>query len=116
MNITLVVLAALIGLASAGSAMGKFAQKPDIMASMAHVGVKGKQVLFLGLLELLGALGLLIGTWSTPLGVAASIGLTLYFLGATSIHIRLKDKLPILAPPLALFVIALATAVLELKR
>ncbi|HUV58184.1 MAG TPA: DoxX family protein [Acidimicrobiales bacterium] len=116
MKITLVVVATLIGLASAASAMGKFARKPDIMAAMAHVGVTAKQVPLLGLLELLGAMGLLIGIWNKPLGVAASIGLTLYFLGATSIHVRLKDKMPILGPPLVLFLIALATAVLELQR
>lgn len=72
MKTTLIVLAALIGLASAVSAMGEFAKKPDVMAAMAHVGVKANQVPPLGLLELLGALGLLCTSSALPASTSVS--------------------------------------------
>ncbi|UAK32021.1 DoxX family protein [Nocardia asteroides] len=46
---------------------------------------------FLGVAQLAGAGGLLIGVWWGPLGVAAAICLTLYFIGAVATHVRVGD-------------------------
>ncbi|WP_236566780.1 DoxX family protein [Nocardia sp. CY41] len=41
--------------------------------------------------EIAGAAGLLAGIWFAPLGVAAAIGLVLYFVGAVGAHLRGGD-------------------------
>ena len=43
------------------SAMGKLRKMPQVIESMTHVGVKSNQIPLLAYLEILGALGLLIG-------------------------------------------------------
>ncbi|MFC7740434.1 DoxX family protein [Nocardiopsis composta] len=45
----------------------------------------------LAALEFAGAAGLLIGLLYRPLGIAAGIGLVLYFIGAVAAHVRAKD-------------------------
>jgi hypothetical protein len=37
--------------------------------------------------ELAGALGVVLGIWSTPLGIAASAGAVVYFIGAMAAHV-----------------------------
>jgi hypothetical protein len=64
----------------------------------------------------LGALGLLVGIWFVPIGVAAAACLTLYFLGAVVAHARSKGPLKDVVPPVVLMLLALATTVLELAR
>jgi hypothetical protein len=46
----------------------------------------------LQLVKIAGALGLLAGIVYRPLGIAAAIGVVLYFLGAVITHVRGGDK------------------------
>jgi hypothetical protein len=48
-------------------------------------------LVFLAACEFAGAAGLLVGIWWPPLGVAAGIGLVLYFVGALVSHLRVGD-------------------------
>ncbi len=116
MTIALIIIAALLGVAATASAVGKLTKQAPVIENLTHVGVQAKHIPVLALLEAAGALGLLIGIWVTPLGIAAAIGLSLYFLGAVVAHIRLKDKPAEFAPAFVLFVVAVVTVVLELKR
>ena len=115
MGIALIVLASLLGIAAAGSGIQKLRRDARIVESMHSVGVTDRQIPILAILELLGALGLLVGIWIAPIGLAAAIGLSLYFLGAVISHIRVgapKEAIP----ALVLMLIAIATAVLEFSR
>jgi hypothetical protein len=87
-----------------------------VVESLTSVGVKPQQIPLLATVEVVGVLGLLVGIWSKPLGIAASIGFVLYFLGAVSSHLRVRAKLNELAAPGTLLLIAVVTAILELKR
>ena len=116
MTIILIALAALLGLAAAGSAMGKLRRMPQVVESMHKVGVTDAQMPMLAVLELLGALGLLVGIWVPIVGTLAAAGLTLYFLGAVVAHIRMRDSLKDMAPALLLAVVSIAVLVLELGR
>jgi uncharacterized membrane protein YphA (DoxX/SURF4 family) len=98
MTIALIIIGSFVGLAASMSALGKLSKKPDVMGIMEHVGVKSAQIPLLAVLELLGALGILVGIWSKPLGVAATIGLSLYFLGAVGAHLKVKDVVKDVAP------------------
>ena len=116
MKIALDVVAGLLTLAALGSAVGKLRRAPAVIESLTSVGVKPQQIPLLAAVEIVGVLGLLVGIWSKPLGIAASIGFVLYFLGAVSSHVRVRAKLNELVAPGSILLIAVVTAVLELNR
>ncbi|MFI9627307.1 DoxX family protein [Streptomyces sp. NPDC052042] len=91
MSIAYIVLAALLSLMLVVSGRGKLAKDPKIMPAMAAVGVSAGMVPVLAVLEFAGAVGLLVGIGYRPLGVAAAVGVVLYFLGAVIAHLRVKD-------------------------
>lgn len=116
MTIALIVLASLLGLIAVGSAFGKLAKAPQVVESLTSVGVKPEQMPILAGLEILGGLGLIVGIWFQPIGLAAAIGLALYFLGAIAFHIKAKASFGDSIAPLVIAIIALATTWLEFKR
>lgn len=97
-----VVLSVLLALVAGASALGKLQKKPQIMESMAHVGVKPNQIPVLAYLEIAGALGLLVGLAYAGIGLAAATGLSLYFVGAVVAHLKNKDGIAIFGPALVL--------------
>lgn len=116
MSLVLVIVATALGIAAAFSAVGKLRKMPQVMTTMSQVGVKDSQVPLLAILELLGALGLLLGIWVPILGVLAALGLLAYFTGAVIAHLRVKDSVGNMAPALLLAVISLVVLVLQLLR
>jgi uncharacterized membrane protein YphA (DoxX/SURF4 family) len=116
MGLALIVLATLLGIAALGSGVQKLRRDPAIMASMKSVGVDASRVPALAILEILGAAGLVVGIWIAPVGIAAAVGLTLYFLGAIIAHLRMKAPAKEGLPAAVLFLLALATALLEITR
>lgn len=116
MTMALIVMAALLGIAAAGSALQKLRRDPKVLATLHSVGVTDQQVPILAALELLGALGLVVGIWVPLIGIAAAGALTLYFLGAVLAHIRAKAPLQEAVPAAVLMAVALATTLLELAR
>ena len=116
MNTLLIIFGGFLGLSIGFSAIGKIKRIPGAIEAIAHVGVKEKQYNQLAFLEILGSVGLLIGIWSRPIGIAAATGITLYFIGALLAHIRIKDKFSKMFPALFLFIISLLTLILEFKR
>jgi hypothetical protein len=82
------VFAAMVGF----SGLGKIRRDPRIVHVIHEVvGVPLKYFLLLAACELAGALGLVLGIWRPSMGVAAGIGLVLYFVGATVAHLRVGD-------------------------
>ena len=58
---------------------------------MAKVGVSESWLTTLGILKAAGALGLLVGIRVPLIGIAAAIGLVLFFLAAVITHLRAHD-------------------------
>lgn len=116
MTIALIIIASLLGLAAGTSGLGKLRRMPQVVESMHSVGVTDRQMPVLAVLELIGALGLLVGIWVPAIGVAASVGLMAYFLGAVIAHLRAKAPLKEAAPALFLFILAVVTVVLQVLR
>lgn len=58
-----------------------------------------------------GAAGLVVGIWWAPAGIAASLGLCLFFLGAVGAHVRVRDWAGAVLPT-ALLLVVTATLVL----
>ncbi|MGC9494922.1 DoxX family protein [Streptomyces sp. WG7] len=84
--VTVVAVAANAGIAVADLARARF-----VLANSAEVGVPPSWIPGLAVLKAAGAAGLLIGLLGVrPLGVAAAVGLVLFFVGAVAAHVRTR--------------------------
>jgi hypothetical protein len=83
-----------------------------VLGNMAEVGVPRSWLVPLGVLKGAGAAGLLIGLLGVrPLGIAAGLGLMLFFIGALTAHVRSRVFHNI-AVPGTYFALAAASTVL----
>jgi hypothetical protein len=83
-----VVVAVLAAVANATAAAFDFLRADWVLANMTKVGVPRSWLFPLGALKTAGALGLLVGIGVPLIGVAASAGLILFFVGAVATHVR----------------------------
>ncbi|GHH95797.1 DoxX family protein [Streptomyces capillispiralis] len=102
MFIAYVVVACLLALALVASARAKLTRDEKITAGMRQIGVQESWFAGLAALEIAGALGLVAGIFYRPLGIAAGIGVVLYFVGAIITHLRAKDTKGLPAPTVML--------------
>jgi hypothetical protein len=86
------------------SAVGKIRRDPRQMVTMLKVGFPEDKLWLLALAEAAGAVGLVVGLYWWPLGVAAALGVIGYFIGALVSHLRVKDTA--IAAPAALLTVA----------
>jgi len=103
------LLAALFGFASLIKVVGL----RQSLAIRDHLGVKPVQWRLIGLLELAGVAGVLVGLVWPPIGVAAAIGLALLVLGAIVFHVRASDSVADTAPAVIGLGLAVATGILQ---
>ena len=106
------IVSALLAALLAFSAIRKLGHRPEVVATYTRVGVPEDRLDYLALILLAGAAGLLIGLFWGPLGVAAALGLVIYFLLAIGAHIRAGDAVH-LATPAVIEFLALAALVLR---
>ncbi|RIJ70677.1 DoxX family protein [Nakamurella silvestris] len=107
-----VIVSALLAAMLLGSAFAKFTKQEKVMESMAAVGVPADRVWMLATVETVGAIGLVAGLFWAPLGIAAAVGVVLYFVGAVIAHIRKKD--PQIQPAAVLGLIAVVVLVFRI--
>jgi DoxX-like family len=89
-----------------------FTQAAFVLATMDEVAVPRSWLPPLGILKGAGAAGLLLGLLGVrPLGIAAAVGLALFFAGALATHVRARVFHNI-AVPGAYFALAVASAAL----
>ena len=95
------------------SGIGKIRHDPKIVKVIHEtVGVPMRFMPILAACEFAGALGIVAGIWWPPLGVAAGVGLVVYFVGAVVSHLRVGDVAGI-GP--AAFVLTLVSAALTTR-
>jgi DoxX-like protein len=106
------ILSVLLAAILAFSAVRKLSHRDDVVATYARVGVPEERLNHLAFILLLGAAGLLLGLAWTPIGIAAAIGVAVYFVLAIAAHVRHHDthNLP---TPIAVEAIAVAALALE---
>jgi hypothetical protein len=108
-----VAITVLFALMTAISGLFKIRRDPKVIKTIHEiVGVPMQYMNLLAACELAGAAGVLLGIWYPPLGVAAGVGLVIYFLGAVASHMRVGDFAGI-SP--AFFMLALAAGSLALR-
>jgi uncharacterized membrane protein YphA (DoxX/SURF4 family) len=95
------------------SGVGKIRRDPHIVRVIHEVvGVPLRYFPLPAACEFAGGLGVVLGIWWPLLGVGASIGLIIYFVGASVSHLRVGDVKGI-GP--AAFILTLAAAALALR-
>jgi hypothetical protein len=103
------ILAVVVALACLAAAAADFKVLPQIVETMERLRMPTRAIPALGVVKVAGALGLLIGIWLDALGSYAALCLSLYFLIATVLHLRVRDTLANTAPAALLFVLSLVT-------
>ncbi|MGE2731448.1 DoxX family protein [Mycolicibacterium vaccae] len=110
-DVVIWILAALTvtcAVANIAIAVADWGQASFVMANSAEVGVAVGAIPYLAALKMAGALGLLAGFALTPwLGLAAAVGLVLFFVGAVTVHVR-TGVLHNIAFPAAYLLLAVA--------
>ncbi|NQX25779.1 DoxX family protein [Microbacteriaceae bacterium VKM Ac-2854] len=112
MPIASAIVSVLLATMLLASGVAKLRRAPALMDSMGAVGVPATVVPRLAMLEIAATVGLLLGLFWAPIGIAAGVGAVLYFVGAVIAHLRVGDKA--LAPAAVLGVIAVASVVLQI--
>jgi uncharacterized membrane protein YphA (DoxX/SURF4 family) len=111
--IATIVISVLLGLAYLGAGLSKITKQPMMVESSGHLGFTVQQYQLIGVAEVFGATGLLIGLWLAPLGIAAAVGLVLLMIGAVYFHLKAGDGPNIYAAPAGLGILALILVVLR---
>jgi len=119
MHIAHIVAVALMSVLAAVSGMAKLRHDPHVVKVINEVvRVPMKWFPWFAACEFAGAIGLLIGIAWPPIGLAAAVGLILYFLCAIVAHVRVGDLKGTGTPalPLGLAVACLVTRILSIYR
>lgn len=113
MFIAYVVVTVLAAGCNAWAAYVDFAGAEWVIENMKRYGIPHSWLFSLGAIKALGAIGLTIGIGVPPIGVAASLGLTLYFIGAIATVLR-SQWYSHVRYPAAFLLLAIASLLLRL--
>jgi len=116
MFIAYTIIAIIMSFLLVASGTAKLRRDPKLIQGLHEViGVPLRLIPGLAALEFAGAAGLLIGIVWWPLGIAAAIGVVLYFLGASISHLRVKDFKGLPTPVVILLVAIVVLVVRSLS-
>jgi len=107
-----VVLSLALAVPLVYAAIRKLGHGDSTVRSYARVGVPEERLNTLAVILVAGAAGLVAGTFWAPIGLAATIGVVIYFALAVAAHLRFHDHRNLPTPVLILL---LATAVLIVR-
>jgi uncharacterized membrane protein YphA (DoxX/SURF4 family) len=111
--IATLVLSILLAAVFTMAGVFKIVKNPSGADMADHLGYPMRGWKAIGWLEVLAALGLLVGLYYAPIGEAAALGLALLMLGAVISHLRVRDAFGKVAGPFALGVLAVVTLLLR---
>jgi uncharacterized membrane protein YphA (DoxX/SURF4 family) len=112
MTVLTTVVTATLALLFLAAGAGKIAGAASSVSMQEHLAVPAPMWPAIGLLELAGAIGLVVGLAWSPLGVAAAAGLALLSIGAVASHVRVHDKVTAVAPAVVALGLAISAGVL----
>ena len=119
MFIAYVVVSLLLAGYLAFSAWADFVRYQQVLVAMARAGVPESWLPLLGILKAAAVVGLLLGVGLPLIGIAAALGISLFFVGAIVIHVRARYyafAFPGSFLVLAVVALALALANLDVWR
>ncbi|MEU7467564.1 DoxX family protein [Streptomyces sp. NPDC044984] len=114
MHLVMVVMAILLCAVYVAAGTAKVAGAAVMRADAERLGltVRGQQGI--GVLEILGGAGLVLGVWYPPLTTGAAIGIILLMAGALIYHRRAGDPIGTAMPAFTLGLAVALTAALDL--
>jgi uncharacterized membrane protein YphA (DoxX/SURF4 family) len=117
MYIAVEILSVLLAFVALAAGAPKLVLKGPSGQLQSHMGLSPALVRFIGVAEVLAAVGLIVGLFWRPLGIAAAVGFAALLIGAVGFHSRAGDysdaKLRTQAlTPVVLFLASAAAAVL----
>lgn len=115
MNVAYYIVGTLTAAWVGFSGYSLFSKQQFVVEPLEQYGVPRSWWNWLALAKTAGALGLLAGFVLPPLGVAAAVGLILYFLGAVATALRARSYKTAVFPVLYLTPVV-ATLILQLAR
>lgn len=104
------IAAAVLALAMVASGVADFRGAPQVLELMERLGYRRGFERLLGVIKLIGAVGLLVGLAITGIGVAAALGLCIYFALALRAHRSIGDPATQLIPAAVLLGLAALVA------
>ncbi|WP_353612201.1 DoxX family protein [Mycobacterium sp. IS-1556] len=111
--VVVTVVTASVNLAAA---VADFARAQFVLDNAAAVHLSDRSIAPLGVLKAAGAAGLIVGLLGVPMiGLAAAVGLVLFFIGAVAFHVHYR-VFGNIAYPAAFLALAVATLALDLAR
>jgi len=114
MFVATAIISVLLAATLAYAAVRKLSHRPEVVGSYVRVGVPEDKLDYLAVVLLTGAVGLVIGLFLAPIGIAAAIGVLCYFTLAVAAHIRADDT-ENLPTPAAIVLVSVAALVLRLS-
>jgi uncharacterized membrane protein YphA (DoxX/SURF4 family) len=114
MNIATVIVGSLLALAFIAAGLPKVVKAQSALTQAEEVKIAPTSYQIIGVLELLGAAGVVLGLWISWLGVAAGAGLALMMIGAVVTHVRAGQSANKAIPAIAFAALALGYIVLRL--
>ncbi len=113
MFVAYIIVTLLAAAANIYAATTDFTRPDWLLANMNKLRVPQSSLPALGILKAAGAVGLVIGFRVPLIGIAAAVGLTLFFIGAIITHLRARDYS--LGNGVPIVFLALAVAALLLR-
>lgn len=112
MHITSIVLQVILGLGFLMFGLMKFGAKQMVQEFQRYGFSQGLRV-FTGLIEVIGAVGMIVGIWYTQFAALAGILLAATMIGALITHIRLKDPGKNMGSPLILLILSIVAVIIN---
>ncbi|KAF0958409.1 DoxX family protein [Rhodococcus sp. T7] len=91
MEVFLIVCGVLLAVSAVAVSIPKLRLKGTAWTGLQARGLSGQQVRLIGVAELAGGIGVLVGLYWTPLGVIATVALLILLLCAIAFHVRHGD-------------------------
>jgi len=113
MWIAAVALSGLVALVFAANGMAKLLGHPKMIEASTHLGYSMRSFRIIGLLEVFGALGILLAPLCVPLSVAGT-GLILLTIGGFIAHLRASDPIRLATPALGCALLTAAAVGLQI--
>jgi len=114
MSVPLIILSIMVAAGFVALGIPKVLADVRSAAMGRHLGLSPTQYRCVGLFDLAGAGGLVVGLFWAPLGIVAALGLCGMMVGAAALHLRAKDPITIVIPACAVGVTAAAIAALHI--
>lgn len=113
MSAAAVIVTVLTAIVFLGAAWVKFTEEEHAMQTRDRLGISPGPYRLIGVAEVAGSIGALVGLAVPPLGIAALAGLVLVAIGACASQVRLRN--PLSDARMAVLALVLSVAALGLQ-